>query len=123
MVVSNHDIYLNDMMPCNIEQVVENLLLLLHTLDILKSFGRVLIKTVVIIATVAFQKTSSIKELWIEFDNGKSSKLTQVHEIVSHLGQLTLIGLTFFHVLSGCDTTSSILGKGKITFWDTMISE
>ena len=32
MVVSNHDIYLNDMMPCNIEQAVENLFL--HTLDL-----------------------------------------------------------------------------------------
>ena len=57
MVVSNHDIYLNDMMPCNIEQTVERLLL--HTLDVSKGFGRVLIKTVdsdvVIIATIVFQ--------------------------------------------------------------------
>ena len=61
MVVSNHDIYLNDKTHCNIEEEDERLQL--NTLDVSKSFDRVLIKTVdsdVIIATVAFQKNSSI---------------------------------------------------------------
>ena len=65
MVVSNH----YDMMPCNIEEADERLLL--HTLDISKCFDRVLIKIVdidlAVVATAAFQKHSSIKELRIEF--------------------------------------------------------
>ena len=82
----------------------------------LKSFGRVLINTVdaVTFATLAFQKIPSTKELWIESGKGKSIKFIQVHEIVSHLGQLTSID--FFHALSGFDTTSSVYGKGKMSF-------
>ena len=75
------------MMPCKIEEADERFLL--HTLDASKCFGRALIKTVdsyiVIIATAAFQKTHSIKELWIEFGKGKSIKFIPVHEIVSDL--------------------------------------
>lgn len=61
MVLSNHD----DMMRWNVEGADEHLLL--HTLEVSKKFERVLIKTVdsyvVITATAAFQKDSSIKEL------------------------------------------------------------
>ena len=108
-------------MPCSIEKADERLLL--YTLDVSKSFDRVLIKTVdcdvVIIATAVFYKIHSIEELWIEFGKGKSIKFISVHEIVSHLGQLTSIRLIFCHALSGCDTTLSISGKRKISFWDT----
>ena len=108
-------------MPCSIEKADERLLL--YTLDVSKSFDRVLIKTVdcdvVIIATAGFHKIHSIEELWIEFGKGKSIKFISVHEIVSHLGQLTSIRLIFCHALSGCDTTLSISGKRKISFWDT----
>ena len=38
-------------------------------------------------------------------------KFIPVHEILLHQGQLTLIGLTFFHALSGDYTTMSISGK------------
>ena len=41
MIVSNHDIYLNDMMPRNIEEADEHLLL--HILDASKCFDRILI--------------------------------------------------------------------------------
>ena len=65
VVVSSYDIYLNDIMPCNIEEADE--CFLLHTLDILKSFDIFLIKTVdgdaVIIATAAtsiFAKLSKV---------------------------------------------------------------
>ena len=86
------------MMLCRIEEA--NKRVLLHTLDVSKSFDGVLIKTVdsdlVIIATVAFLKILSVKELWIEFGKGKSIKIIPVHETASHLGQLASTGLTFF---------------------------
>ena len=48
--------------------------MLLHTLDVSKSFDRILIKTVdsdiVIITIAAFRKSPSIKELWIELGRG-----------------------------------------------------
>ena len=101
IVVSNRDIDLNDMMPGNIEGADERLLL--QTLHVSKSFDRFPIKTVdsdvVIIATAAFQKIPSIKELWIEISKGKSIKFIPVYETVSRLGQLTSTGLTFCHAL------------------------
>ena len=87
IVVSNHGVHLNDIISCNIEEKDERFLL--HTLDASKCFGRALIKTVdsdiAIIATAAFQKIHSIKEIWIEFGKGKSIKFIPVHEIVSDL--------------------------------------
>ena len=63
-------------MPCNTEAADE--CLLLDTLDILKSYDRIPIKTVdgdiVIITTAAFRTNPFIKELWIEF--GKRNQLT-----------------------------------------------
>ena len=47
---------------------------MLHTLEVSKSFDRILIiavvRNVVIITTAAFRKILCIKELWIEFGIG-----------------------------------------------------
>ena len=100
------------MMPCNTEEADERLLL--HTLYVLKSFDRVLIKTVdgdvVIIATGAFQK-NPIKELWIEFGKGKSIKFIPVYDVASHLGQLTSTELTF--IMLSADVTLLRLFQAK----------
>ena len=86
MIVLNQDIYLNVMMPCNIEQADERFLL--HIFDASKSFDWILIKTVdnhiAIITTVAFWKFPSIKELWIELGKGKSVKCIPIYEIALH---------------------------------------
>lgn len=42
-----------------------------------------------------------------------------VHTIVENLGNDKSKALSLFHSLSGCDTTSSTLGRGKKTFWET----
>ena len=82
----NQDIYLNVMMPCNIEEADEHVLL--HVFDASKSFDWILIKTVdndiVIITTLAFWKFPSIKELWIELGKGKSVKCIPIYEIALH---------------------------------------
>ena len=70
------------MMPCNIEEADESLLL--HIPDVSKRFDRGLIKTVdsdvVIIATAAFQK-NPVNELWIEFGKGKSIYSMRLYSI------------------------------------------
>ena len=67
-------------MPCNTKEADE--CLLLHTLDILKRFDRILIKTndsdIVIIMTAVFRVILSIKELWI-------INFILVHETASYL--------------------------------------
>ena len=77
MVVSNHDIHLNDICLVNTREADE--CLLLHKLDVSKSFDRIFIKTVdsdiVIITTAVFRKIPSIKELWIEFSKGNPLSL------------------------------------------------
>ena len=56
-------------MTCNTEEVDE--CLMLHTLEVSKSFDRILIiavvSNIVIITTASFRKILFIKELWIEF--------------------------------------------------------
>ena len=49
----------------------------------------------------------NLHELWVEF--GKEKNL------------IYIAVLSFFHTLSGCDTTSSIFGKSKKTFYDAWI--
>ena len=58
----------------------------------------------------------SIKELWIKFGRKKSMKFIPVYDIVLRLGKLASIRLMFFCDIRGCSTTSSISGKGNISF-------
>ena len=88
--ISNHDIYLNDMMLCKIEEANE-CFCYLHFM---------------------FQIVS----------NRNPTSFLPVSEIAQDLGQLTSIGLTFFHTIRRCDTTSSISGKEKTSLWDTEIT-
>ena len=61
-------------------------------------------------------------ELWVEFGKGKDLKHIPVHRIVSNLGAMSANTLPFFHAPTGCDTTSSIFGKSKKTFYDAQKS-
>lgn len=49
----------------------------------------------------------------------KSMKFIPVYDIVLRLGKLASIGFKFFCDIRGCSTTSSISGKGNISFLGT----
>ena len=53
----------------------------------------------------SFLKNSFYRRVMVRLWQMKSINFILIHETVSHLGQLTWNGLTFFHILRGCDTT------------------
>ena len=81
-VISNQNVDLEDLMPCNIEESDERMLL--HTQHAARTSPGILIKTidsyVIVIAIAAFHKIEGITELWIEFGKGKTLKYLPIHE-------------------------------------------
>ena len=119
-VVSNRDIDMSSLMPCNFEEDDERIFV--HLKHASSRYSRFLIKTVdsdvVVIAISIFLKVP-LRELWIEFGAGKSLKFIPIHEVAASLGPEKSYALPFFHAFSGCDTTSAMSGKGKKRFFDT----
>ena len=56
----------------------------------------------------------------MEFGKEKDLKHFAVHRIASNLGVISASPLTFYYVLSGCDTTLSIFGKSKKIFYNAL---
>ena len=44
-----------------------------------------------------------------------------MHEVVNSLGQISSKAVSFLHALSGCDTTSVVAGKAKLSFYNTWL--
>ena len=57
--------------------------------------------------------------LVLELD-AKTHDVIQLRDMIGHHGSLAL---PFFHVFTGCDTTSSFYRYGKYKFWDTWMRE
>ena len=74
---------------------------------------------VVVISVTVFNQLQGVNELWIEFGRGKTLKYIPIHEIVNNLGKVSSRAVSFLHALSGCDTTSAVAGKGKLSFYNT----
>ena len=116
--VANQNVDLRSLMPCNIEEADERMFV--HVQHAAALYPRV-----VVIALSAFHRIHGLRELWLEFGVGKHLKYIPVHEIAVSLGRQTCNALLFFHAFSGCDTTSSLKGKGKKSFneaWKKMPS-
>ena len=113
---------LDDIRPCNIEEADERMLL--HVNHATKQFSKHLIKTVdsdvIVISVTVFNQLQGVNELWIEFGRGKTLKYIPIHEIVNSLGKVSSREVSFLHALSGCDTTSAVAGKGKLSFYNAL---
>ena len=120
-VLCNQSLNLDDIRPCNIEEADERMLL--HVNHAAKQFSKHLIKTVdsdvIVISVTVFNQLQGVNELWIEFGRGKTLKYIPIHEIVNSLGKVSSRAVSFLHALSGCDTTSAVAGKGKLSFYNT----
>ena len=73
-VLSNQSLYLNNIMPCNIEEVDERMLL--HVNNAANQLSKHLIKTVdsddIVISVTVFDRLEGVDVLWIEFARGKT---------------------------------------------------
>ena len=117
-VISNQSLYLDDIMPCNIEEADERMLL--HVNNAANQFSKQLIKTVdsdvIVISVTVFDRLEGVDQLWIEFGRGETLQYIPVHEIIKGLSIDGSRAISFFHALSGCNKTSAIAGKGKLSF-------
>ena len=73
---------------------------------------------IVVLAIGFFHEIGTLTQLWIGFGKGKHYREIPIHEICNRLGRDVCRALPLFHALSGCDTTSQLLGIGKKTAWD-----
>ena len=117
-VVSNKPCDLTDLQPCNhVEADTRIILHLKHGVQ--QGHEYVFIRTVdsdvLVLAISFFQELQQIGliQLWVGLASGKHYRDIPVHEISSLLGPQKSLALPLFHALSGCDTTSQMLGCGK----------
>lgn len=84
---------------------------------------KILVRTVdtdvVVLAVMVAGTLSSEHELWLAFGTGKSFRYLSAHQISASLGPEKSHALPMFHALTGCDTVSGFVGRGKKTAWST----
>lgn len=101
-----------------------NTRMLLHVEDAVRNgHQRILLSTsdsdIVNVAIYAFKYlTPGLSKLWVEMVNDKNARLISIHELYE-LHQDKSDVLPFFNAFTGCRTTSSFFGIGKMTAWNT----
>ena len=60
-------------------------------------------------------------QVFVHHSKSNETSEYNVIESPSMLGHDQSMTLPFFHSLTGCDTTSSVFQKGKLSFWDAWI--
>ena len=58
-------------------------------------------------------------ELWVAFGVGKSFRYLPAHKLSAKLGPQKARALPIFHAVTGCDTVSAFVGRGKKSAWTT----
>ena len=118
-VLSNKPFDVSALQPCNHAEADTRIIL---QLDHASSQGhdKAFVRTVdsdIVVLVIAFYEQLGLSELWIGFGSGKSYRDIPVHSILAQLGPSKSLALLLFHALTGCDTTSQLLGCGKTPAW------
>jgi hypothetical protein len=87
--------------------------------------GRIIIKTsdtdVIVLCIYFYKQMTNTSELWVQMGNVSSVKdgrrFLPIHKLSSSLSEITCRVLPAAHALSGCDTTSSFFGIGKMSVY------
>ena len=104
------------------QRIIRHVLHIIHSYD---KFERIVINTidtdvlVLLISYVGRMKSigpSPNLEIYAYLTAGK--KYYNIREITKSLGKEVCLALPFFYCLTGCDTVSSLNGKGKCKAWD-----
>ena len=107
--------HLSNLAPCSHEEADTRLFL--HVSDaVQKGSKAVMIRTVdtdvVVLGITLFSKINA-EEMYIAFGTGAHFRYISIHEVVAQLDPSICAVLPAFHSFTGCDTTSSFLGRGK----------
>ena len=71
----------------------------------------------VVIISIGHFHDFHIEQFWISFGVGNHNCHTPVHAVANSLLAEKSKAMMIFHAISGCDTVSSFLGKGKKSAW------
>lgn len=107
---------------CNQEEADTRLLL--HAKDAAQSCERIIIKspdTDVLVLSIHHFSHVGCEELWLRMGTKDKLRFIPVHNISEELGPLLCEALVCYHALSGCDSTSGLLGVGKKKAWNILI--
>ena len=115
------NLYHHGLSPCSHEEA--DTPLILHAYHAaLNGFRSIVIKSVdtdVAVLAIASYSKIGCGELWLAFGTGQHFRYIPVHKIVEVLGTERCAALPAFHAITGCDTTSSFVGRGKKSAWKT----
>ena len=107
------------MPECNHEEADTRMLI--HIQDALENGATTcLVRTVVIIVGKLHYlcEQHPAADVWIAFGTGRNFRYLHINAIYNALGREKAIALPIFHSVTGCDTTSTLFGKGKKSAWD-----
>ena len=75
-----------------------------------------------VVWAVSLASKLSCGNLWVAFGTGNNIRYLNANANTQHLGNDKSIALPAFHALTGCDTTSSFVGRGKHVAWTTWMA-
>ena len=87
-----------------------------------EGYTRIMLRTVdtdVVVLAVSLANKLAFDNLWVAFGTGNNFRYLDASAIAQHLGDDKSAALPAFHALTGCDTTSSFAGRGKLVAWTT----
>ena len=109
------------MMNCNHEEA-DTRIQILHELQ--QGMMTVKVRTVdtdvvVILAGALYDlsQTQPQADIWVAFGTSKNYQFYSINAICASLGEQRSRALPVIHTLTGCDTTSAFMGKGKTQAW------
>ena len=107
----------SNMMNCNHEEA-DTKIQILHALQ--QGMMTVKVRTVdtdvvVILAGALYDlsQTQPQADIWVAFGTSKNYQFYSINAICASLGEQRSRALPVLHTLTGCDTTSAFMGKGK----------
>jgi len=108
-----------ELSPCTHEE--GDTRMLLHAADgVRQGYKRILLRTVdtdVVVLAISVANKLGCERLTVAFGTGNAVRYLDATAMAHVLGNNKCKALPAFHALTGCDTKSSFLGRGKRTAW------
>ena len=60
-------------------------------------------------------------DIWVGFGFGRNFRTYHISDLYHRIGEARSRALPVFHALTGCDTTSAFMNKGKATVWQAWL--
>ena len=119
-VSSNNVNNLHKLFPCNHEEAADTRIFL-HAKSAsdngIRKLSIVTVDTDVVVVALYHFLSLNLDELWIEIGVGQNRRYLPIHTYAAVLKEKNCRALLFLYAVTGCDTVSTLAGKGKKTAW------